>query len=579
VTHRAQHPPRPRIRRAAWLLGLALAVAARTQEPAAAPELGELVANGRFSEAARGWTLVNAHAVPDLGPDDGPAVELAAAAGDAWSSVGTSMPAMVRGRQLTLSAQVEGLDRKQVVWLQAFAWSLDDSGSRWVRAGHWSQRVRPALGQWTRGELSFEVPASAAVLDVRVSAQGERPVLVADVNLRDQAAEPPECPAEQASGLSQDEADELARRAGEIATALREVRLWQAPSLLVVSRAAMNSAAAGAPCLLDRQRMANEDAALRLLGLYHGKDVLGSEAATLAGGPTALYLREPNVILVAADAPRDWLDLVIVHESVHAIDQQRFGCQDCELRSSGHWSGDGQLALRTVIEGSAVLAQLPYAQARPCAAANCLDLLSRDMASSIAEAGGENLMLRRSLAPYLLGVRFLTRGAGLDGSGRLPLVDLDHVALDPPRSTEQILHPAKYWDSALRDDPRELQVPDVSPQLGAGWSLASSDTLGELQLAALVGLALPQAPRSWTSLRPAGSLPRPRAGTATCGNSTGVATRPWSCWSACGIRRRTRSSSRRPCRRAGTGPCAWTTRPWRSWRMGVPRRVDRDRRT
>jgi hypothetical protein len=150
--------------------------------------------------------------------------------------------------------------------------------------------------------------------------------------------------------------------------------------------------------------------------------------------------------------------------------------------------------LRTVIEGSAVLAQLPYAQARPCAAANCLDLLSRDMASSIAEAGGENLMLRRSLAPYLLGVRFLTRGAGLDGSGRLPLVDLDHVALDPPRSTEQILHPAKYWDSALRDDPRELQVPDVSPQLGAGWSLASSDTLGELQLAALVGLALPQAP-------------------------------------------------------------------------------------
>jgi hypothetical protein len=63
----------------------------------------------------------------------------------------------------------------------------------------------------------------------------------------------------------------------------------------------------------------------------------------------------------------------------------------------------------------------------------------------------------------------------------------------PPRSSEQILHPEKYWDSAKRDLPKRVAVPDPSRILGAGWTRAGSGNLGELTLGSLVGAPAPDA--------------------------------------------------------------------------------------
>jgi hypothetical protein len=55
---------------------------------------------------------------------------------------------------------------------------------------------------------------------------------------------------------------------------------------------------------------------------------------------------------------------------------------------------------------------------------------------------------------------------------------------------EQVLHPQKYWEESERDLPRELDLPDLSARLGAGWREADRGTLGELDLASLTGLRL-----------------------------------------------------------------------------------------
>ncbi len=63
-------------------------------------------------------------------------------------------------------------------------------------------------------------------------------------------------------------------------------------------------------------------------------------------------------------------------------------------------------------------------------------------------------------------------------AGGFPLVDT--VFAHPPRSTEQILHPAKYLAG---DQPR----PVASPKAPAGYTVVTSDTLGELDTRTLLG--------------------------------------------------------------------------------------------
>lgn len=53
----------------------------------------------------------------------------------------------------------------------------------------------------------------------------------------------------------------------------------------------------------------------------------------------------------------------------------------------------------------------------------------------------------------------------------------------PPRSTEQVLHPEKYWEADKADEPRRI-VFDTA-KLPAGWTVLGEDTLGELGLALL----------------------------------------------------------------------------------------------
>ena len=56
---------------------------------------------------------------------------------------------------------------------------------------------------------------------------------------------------------------------------------------------------------------------------------------------------------------------------------------------------------------------------------------------------------------------------------------------DPPKSTEQILHPEKY---AAREAPTTVKLPaDLAKRMGSGWSSVLEDTMGEHQTAIWLG--------------------------------------------------------------------------------------------
>lgn len=177
--------------------------------------------------------------------------------------------------------------------------------------------------------------------------------------------------------------------------------------------------------------------------------------------------------------------LVLVHELVHALQDQRLGLGESYQEQR---TADADNAFRAVVEGDATLAMLAHAlrqQGIPLSAATAgiqqmgsyldLDALVRGEKLDDAPA-----ILRVTLvAPYLRGLQFI---AAVQGRGGWPAVNNAHRR--PPASTEQVLHPQKYFD---REPVEAIVVIDSPRVLEAGFQRAADDTLGELEIGVYLG--------------------------------------------------------------------------------------------
>ena len=108
---------------------------------------------------------------------------------------------------------------------------------------------------------------------------------------------------------------------------------------------------------------------------------------------------------------------------------------------------------------------------------------TRGMSASAVPFGGKAAKapeyLKQSLVfPYFAGLHFVQRARRQGGWRRV-----DALYADLPASTEQILHPEKYWDAAKRDDPVDVPAGDA----GAGARLGTAVALaGEISLGAAI---------------------------------------------------------------------------------------------
>ncbi|MBI4577578.1 MAG: hypothetical protein HY722_15055 [Planctomycetes bacterium] len=172
---------------------------------------------------------------------------------------------------------------------------------------------------------------------------------------------------------------------------------------------------------------------------------------------------------------------VLSHELTHALQDQHFDLEGfLEVESNE----DEAVARKSLVEGEAMVLALDEVLFPAVFDARTITRLSlwftrKASAAMMNQEGYEEL----ARAPRYLRENLLfqyTEGASfaLAVRDRLGWRGVDEAYADPPRSTEQVLHPVKYLDQ--RDTPWRFAMPDLGPMLPEGAREVGQDTLGEL---------------------------------------------------------------------------------------------------
>src|SRR5215467_3894562 len=181
----------------------------------------------------------------------------------------------------------------------------------------------------------------------------------------------------------------------------------------------------------------------------------------------------------AGDDPA-WAEMVLAHEIDHGLQDQAFDLHRFEDLPSSE--GDAAAARRALVEGDGIALMIEVMVARN---RSKVDWANPEIARAIekgmsAPGNGSDHIDKAPLAireamlfPYRAGFGFI---AAL--RRRQPWSAVDAAFIRPPKSTEQILHPDRYF----ADDP-PVPIEARAPAALAGFAIAHSTVWGELGFA------------------------------------------------------------------------------------------------
>ncbi|MCP3977858.1 MAG: hypothetical protein GY716_00815 [bacterium] len=253
------------------------------------------------------------------------------------------------------------------------------------------------------------------------------------------------------------------------------------------------------------ERLVALQAVYERLGLIpQGTDVLEVVLAAIREQAGGFYDPPTRSFFLLDDIPISLAEAVTAHELTHALEDQHF---DLDGRIERSIEDDDLLFAHSAVhEGSAMLLMTTFAVERMVRGRGLLD----DMQSLAGSPGLDLLppvLLRQFVGPYVLGPSFLLGGDLLQLAEGYPARRIDGVYRDGPRSSEQVLHPEKYWDAEQWDAPLPVALPELGESLGRSWSRVAVGTLGELTLAVLAEPTPAEQPSSadeWTNAAAAG---------------------------------------------------------------------------
>lgn len=234
-----------------------------------------------------------------------------------------------------------------------------------------------------------------------------------------------------------------------------------------------------------RAEIDNTDKLLTALGLLQPGDDLHQILLEVQTEQVAGYYDNKARKLVIAGNANDLspLDRILMaHELTHAITDQHFDLGKLD-KLQDQRQDDAALAYLSLVEGDATLMMLLYRE-EILTAEEKRRVEQESGAQSSSKLDAAPAVIKRSLLfPYDQGAEFAVAVYQRGGTK-----DLDAAYRNPPTSTEQIMHPQKYF---TRDDPQAVALPNLVEALGSGWSQIDRGGVGELDVQIIADQYLP----------------------------------------------------------------------------------------
>lgn len=339
--------------------------------------------------------------------------------------------------------------------------------------------------------------------------------VVAEPVVRGQAPTPP----------SAAQAERLSQMADQVAAEVEQLRGWKFKQPVrrerVDVKAFRRHVEKQIDLTLPAARRGVTQAFLRIAGLIPPDCDLLSAALAVLEQQVAGYYDPATGTLYLVDLTEPMPELmqriVLAHELAHGLDDQQVGLR-AMVEPAPSRSEDAQVVLSSLGEGSATSLMFHYLLRQASGGLN-----SPELTAFFAKEADRAKILERMpryfnamFATYTIGAAFLAKGdlAAIftQPDDRATGESFRMAWASPPRSSEQILHPAKYWSDAARDEPVVIDDASAEAWLGRpGRQVIHRDTLGELLTALLTAppgsagaASQMMSPSAWTNAGAAG---------------------------------------------------------------------------
>jgi hypothetical protein len=219
-----------------------------------------------------------------------------------------------------------------------------------------------------------------------------------------------------------------------------------------------------------------EELTLKMFGLVPDSfDLAENTVDLLTEQAAAFYDYNKKKLFITESTPGDTQQPVLAHEIAHAVADQNYNLG--RYIKQGRKSDDGSSARMAVMEGQATWLMSEFLARRMGQSLKTSPGLVATMSAMNDNSGqypvfdNAPLYLRMTLIfPYTKGMLF--QHALFERDGQRGFAE---VFTQPPVSTQQILHPEKYFSNVT---PTQPPLPD--PRLGKGYKELVGGSLGEL---------------------------------------------------------------------------------------------------
>jgi hypothetical protein len=243
----------------------------------------------------------------------------------------------------------------------------------------------------------------------------------------------------------------------------------------------------------DRDELEKEGKMLRKLGFIPAdidyREYILKLLTEQVGG---YYDQEKKIFYIASWLTAEEQKPVMVHELTHALQDQHFDIEKILRDDRANGNNDRASAHQALLEGDGMVVML-QSELDPIKRhfsdlpdlAFVMQLQMDTMQAQYAVFRNAPAFIQQNLLfPYGYGASFLQK-VWKKSPGWQPV---NVIYADLPASTEQIMHPEKYF--GVRDNPEPVKPLDPLAGLGSDWKIAYQNVLGEFSLGLLLNLHL-----------------------------------------------------------------------------------------